>query len=307
MRSRMKSIKILVSVAALAMAMRLVNPAELKESLLSIPLSILILVVISVFLSQLLSSYKWWLLASSGGISVPWSLAFKAYFFGMFVNCFGLGTIGGDVARGLVLGSPSRQKATALASVFADRVHGLTVLVGICLTSMVAFGRGPIGGEFLIFLIVSLLAVVLGWYLGPAIALRILPRGGALHLKMQEIANVFPRKIATIAYLLAISLLFHLLQISTHQVMAYGFGIHIPWRTLLITIPVVNVLSTLPISWNGLGVRENGYVFFLTPLILSHEQAIAFGAMWLLATTTLSAIGGLISCFSSEIVGGSMT
>jgi glycosyltransferase 2 family protein len=307
MRSRIKSIKILVSVAALAMAMRLVNPAELKESLLSIPLSILFLVVISVFLSQLLSSYKWWLLASSGGISVSWSLAFKAYFFGMFVNWFGLGTIGGDVARGLVLGSPSRKKATALASVFADRVHGLTVLVGICLTSMVAFGRGPIGGEFLIFLIVSLVAVVLGWYLGPAIALRMLPNGGALHRKMQEIAGVFPRNIATVAYVSAVSLLFHLLQISTHQVMAYGFGIHIPWRTLLITIPVVNVFSTLPISWNGLGVRENGYVFFLTPIILSHEQAIAFGAMWLLATATSSAIGGVISFFSPEIVGGSMT
>jgi hypothetical protein len=78
---------------------------------------------------------------------------------------------------------------------------------------------------------------------------------------MQEIAGVFPRNIATVAYVSAISLLFHLLQISTHQIMAYGFGIHIPWQTLLITIPVVNIASTLPISWNGLGVRENGYGF----------------------------------------------
>jgi hypothetical protein len=65
------------------MAMRLINPAELKKSLLSIPLLILILVVISVFLSQLLSSYRWWLLARSGGISVPWSLAFKLWLTGL--------------------------------------------------------------------------------------------------------------------------------------------------------------------------------------------------------------------------------
>ena len=69
--------------------------------------------------------------------------------------------------------------------------------------------------------------------------------------------------------------------VANNQIMAYGFGIHVPWQTLLITIPVVKILSTLPISWKGLGARENGYVFFLTPLIVSHEQAIAFGAMWL--------------------------
>jgi len=65
--------------------------------------------------------------------------------------------------------------------------------------------------------------------------------------------------------------------VANNQIMAYRFGIDVPWQTLLITIPVVNILSTLPINWNGLGVRENGYVFFLTRLILSHEQAIAFG------------------------------
>ena len=62
--------------------------------------------------------------------------------------------------------------------------------------------------------------------------------------------------------------------VANNQIMAYRFGIDVPWQTLLITIPVVNILSTLPINWNGLGVRENGYVFFLTRLILSHEQAI---------------------------------
>ena len=83
--------------------------------------------------------------------------------------------------------------------------------------------------------------------------------------------------------------------------MAAGFGSHIPWHVLLVTIPVVNILSTLPISWNGLGMRENGYVFFLAPLILSREEAVAFGAMWLFAMTVSSAIGGLVAVFSKDV------
>jgi uncharacterized membrane protein YbhN (UPF0104 family) len=294
-------IKIFISLAMLILALRLVDINELKQSLLSIPLPTLGVVVVIFFFGQLLSSYKWWLLARSGSIEVPWLLAVRAYFLGMAANCFGLGTVGGDLARALVLGSKSKQNPTALASVFADRVHGITVLAAIGVVSMVFSGRQHIGSEYLVLLPVCIIAVVMAWYFGPSIALAVLPKGGALHRNMEQIAQVFPRDPATISYISLISLVFHLLQIGLHQVMAAGFGIQIPWPVLLVTIPVINILSSLPISWNGLGVRENGYVFFLAPLLLSREHAIAFGVMWLLATAISSAIGGLVLVFSKDL------
>jgi glycosyltransferase 2 family protein len=296
-------IKIFISLAMLILALRLVDINELKQSVLSIPLPSLGVVVVIFFFGQLLSSYKWWLLARSGSIEVPWLLAVRAYFLGMAVNCFGLGTVGGDLARALVLGSKSKQNPTALASVFADRVHGITVLAAIGIVSMVFSGRQHIGSEYLVLLPVCIIAVVMAWYFGPSIALAVLPKGGALHRNMEQIAQVFPRDPATISYISLISLVFHLLQIGLHQVMAAGFGIQIPWPVLLVTIPVINILSSLPISWNGLGVRENGYVFFLAPLLLSREHAIAFGVMWLLATAISSAIGGLVLVFSKDLGG----
>jgi glycosyltransferase 2 family protein len=294
-------IKIFISLAMLTLALRLVDINELKQSLLSIPLPTLGVVVVIFFFGQLLSSYKWWLLARSGSIEVPWLLAVRAYFLGMAVNCFGLGTVGGDLARALVLGSKSKQNPTALASVFADRVHGITVLAAIGVVSMVFSDRQHIGSEYLMLLPVCIIAVVIAWYFGPGIALAVLPKGGALHKNMEQIAQVFPRDPTTISYISLISLVFHLLQIGLHQVMAAGFGIQIPWPVLLVTIPVINILSSLPISWNGLGVRENGYVFFLAPLLLSREHAIAFGVMWLLAMAISSVIGGLVLVFSKDL------
>ena len=294
-------IKIFISLAMLTLALRLVDINELKQSLLSIPLPTLGVVVVIFFFGQLLSSYKWWLLARSGSIEAPWLLAVRAYFLGMVVNCFGLGTVGGDLARALVLGSKSKQNPTALASVFADRVHGITVLAAIGVVSMVFSGRQHIGSEYLMLLPVCIIAVVIAWYFGPGIALAVLPKGGALHKNMEQIAQVFPRDPATISYISLISLVFHLLQIGLHQVMAAGFGIQIPWPVLLVTIPVINILSSLPISWNGLGVRENGYLFFLAPLFLSREHAIAFGVMWLLAMAISSVIGALVLVFSKDL------
>jgi glycosyltransferase 2 family protein len=200
-----------------------------------------------------------------------------------------------------VLGSKSKQNPTALASVFADRVHGITVLAAIGVVSMVFSDRQHIGSEYLMLLPVCIIAVVIAWYFGPGIALAVLPKGGALHKNMEQIAQVFPRDPTTISYISLISLVFHLLQIGLHQVMAAGFGIQIPWPVLLVTIPVINILSSLPISWNGLGVRENGYLFFLAPLFLSREHAIAFGVMWLLAMAISSVIGGLVLVFSKDL------
>jgi uncharacterized membrane protein YbhN (UPF0104 family) len=294
-------IKIFLSLAMLTLAVRLVDLHELKHSLLSIPLPTLAMVVVIFFFGQLLSSYKWWLLARSGSIEAPWLLAAKAYFLGMAVNCFGFGTVAGDLARALVLGRKSKKTATALASVFADRVHGMTVLAAIGVVSTAFVGRQPIGREYLVLLIGCATAVVAAWYFGPGIALAALPRGGALHKNMEQIAQVFPRDPATISYISLISLVFHLLQIGLHQVMAAGFGIQIPWAVLLLTIPVINILSSLPISWNGLGVRENGYLFFLAPQFVSREHAIAFGAMWLLAMAISSAIGALVLVLSKDL------
>jgi glycosyltransferase 2 family protein len=294
-------IKIFLSLAMLTLAVRLVDLHELKHSLLSIPLPTLAMVVIIFFFGQLLSSYKWWLLARSGSIEAPWLLAAKAYFLGMAVNCFGFGTVAGDLARALVLGRKSKKTATALASVFADRVHGMTVLAAIGVVSTAFVGRQHIGREYLVLLIGCATAVVAAWYFGPGIALAALPRGGALHKNMEQIAQVFPRDPATISYISLISLVFHLLQIGLHQVMAAGFGIQIPWAVLLLTIPVINILSSLPISWNGLGVRENGYLFFLAPQFVSREHAIAFGAMWLLAMAISSAIGALVLVLSKDL------
>jgi uncharacterized membrane protein YbhN (UPF0104 family) len=294
-------IKIFLSLAMLTLAVRLVDLHELKHSLLSIPLPTLAMVVVIFFFGQLLSSYKWWLLARSGSIEAPWLLAAKAYFLGMAVNCFGFGTVAGDLARALVLGRKSKKTATALASVFADRVHGMTVLAAIGVVSTAFVGRQHIGREYLVLLIGCATAVVAAWYFGPGIALAALPRGGALHKNMEQIAQVFPRDPATISYISLISLVFHLLQIGLHQVMAAGFGIQIPWAVLLLTIPVINILSSLPISWNGLGVRENGYLFFLAPQFVSREHAIAFGAMWLLAMAISSAIGALVLVLSKDL------
>jgi uncharacterized membrane protein YbhN (UPF0104 family) len=139
------------------------------------------------------------------------------------------------------------------------------------------------------------ICAILGWFTGPFIARKFLPSESKLREKIENVTKAFPTDPKTILFISALSLLFHSIQLLLHYWMGYIVFVDLPLKELFIIIPIINILATLPISWNGLGVREQAYAFFLAPHLLSTEQAVTFGALWLLAVTTCSAIGGLVS------------
>ena len=285
----------------LLLVLRWVDLQQLKADLLQVPLWVGLTVLLGYLLGQVISAYKWWLLARSTEISVSFSSALKAYFIGMFVNCFAFGIVGGDVARGLLLAEGQRMKAPAIATVVADRAHGLAVLALLGVAATILFESGSLNPAFIYLLYVIGGGIVLGWYLAPKLALRFIRKENRFRKKIEQIQSAFPTDTSTVIAVTAISVCFHLLQIALHGVMAAGLGATVPWTLLLVTIPFVNILSSLPISWMGLGVREYAYIFFLTPLILTREQAVVLGAIWLLAVMLSSAIGGIVAVMTKDL------
>ena len=293
-------IKLVVSVLMLGLILRVTDFKTLEQTIRQISLGGAAIVVLGYLFGQILSSYKWWNIARAGDIPVSYGTALKAYFIGTFVNCFGFGTLGGDLARGILLVEGKPLKSVAVASVVADRLHGLATLAMIGAVAAAVFGSQTL--EPLYHYLVSFfgIAIFAGWFLGPRLVKLFIPTSNPWRKKIDAVLAVFPHKPETVLFITAISIIFHCIQIGLHQIMAHAIGIHIPWAYLFIAIPFVNIVSSLPISWMGLGVRENAYRFFLVPAVLSPEQAIAFGAMWLFASTVTSAIGGLISVLTKD-------
>ncbi len=295
-------IKIVLSALMVVLIVRTANLDQLKATFESISPVTAIVVIAGFFIGQLMSSVKWWCIVRSGGITVSYSVALKAYFIGMFVNCFGLGMVGGDVARGVLVASGLPKKTEGIASVVVDRIHGLTVLSLMAFFTSFALGNQFVPDHFIEILMALCIGFITIWLAGPMLLthipfLRRLP----IAQRLEDAAKMFPRSPRTVLAITFISILFHTLQISLHAVMATGVGASIPWATLFVVIPFVNIASSLPISWNGIGVRENSYIFFLAPTILSKEQALAFGALWLLAVTVASAVGGLVALFTGDM------
>ena len=296
-----KLIKLVISLLMLALVVRVVDLQRFVAVLRSIPPLAVVTVVIGYALGQLLSAWKWWLIARASNIPSSLGNAIRAYFIGMYVNCFGFGIVGGDLTRGVMLAGAEGPKAKALATVVADRAHGLAVLafLGTCSAALLGSGASGLDPLFRWLLAFIAMGVAVGWIAGPKLIVRLCKPDSKLGYIARDVSDAFPRNPRSMLAVTLISVAFHILQIALHAAMAWAVSAPIPMTVLLIAIPFVNILSSLPISWQGLGVRENAYAFFLVPAYLSYEQTLAFGAIWLLAVTASSAIGGVVSVMSS--------
>ena len=296
-------IKLVISVAMLTLILSVVDLNLLIGTFREIPLFNIAVVVVGYALGQMISAYKWLYIARQGGIESDYPKALKAYFIGMFVNSFGFGIVGGDLTRSLLLVGKQPKKTEAFTSVAADRFHGLATLALLGVISTTIWGTVASYDPIFVYLLWFISAsIVLGWFLGPPIVMKLTPKTFRFREKIETLVKVFPSKPLAVLWITVVSASFHLLQIGMHWAMADGVGANIPFALFLVVIPFVNILSSLPISWNGLGVRENAYAFFLVPAFLTAEQAIAFGAIWLIGVFCSSGIGGLVAFLSGDLV-----
>jgi uncharacterized protein (TIRG00374 family) len=98
----------------------------------------------------------------------------------------------------------------------------------------------------------------------------------------------------TLAGLTALTLARHLLSLAILMCFAWALGIAIGAATMGWVRSLINVITMLPISFSGLGVREGSLVVLLEPFGVAGSQAIAFSFLTLLMHLVLAAAGGLL-------------
>jgi len=64
-----------------------------------------------------------------------------------------------------------------------------------------------------------------------------------------------------------------------NKIYCLALGIEIPITYLFMVIPLIYLTEALPISINGLGVREGAFVFFFAQKGISNEEALAAGIL----------------------------
>ncbi len=291
-------VRVLVSVVVLVVLFRFVRIEEVWGAVQRIS-PLLWLAALALFLAGHATSAAKWLILIGNGIS--FGQAFRAHLAGLAANLCLPGAASGDVVRaGLVFASAKDKSALAMGS-FADRLLDTLGLLIISAVGM-ALAAGPASGNSRLILPVMglFLACVVGGFLA-SIALdqwlqRRAPTSKVVKLAAKVIAAAasLARRPARLALCLAMSMAVQTVFICINIAFANAIGIHAPPAAWFFAWSASKIIIILPVSMNGLGVREASMALLMAPFGAPKDLVVAVGLIWQAVLYASGAIGAVV-------------
>lgn len=288
-------LKLCVSAGLLALLLSNIPWPAISGIMRQLNLSVFFAATLCYLAANYLSSIRWNLLVSR---HMKTSCLFSYYMIGAFFNTCLPGLVGGDAVKAYYLAHDLKQQddmtaqtqlphdtpmTIAVASVFMDRYIGLGALL---LLGMLAypFGMPYLAGTNGTWLLPTLF---LGYVAG-TVLLYLMPINSSMKILSAFAAYAaryrtnYPILLRTFAY----SIVVQLFGFLTVFLLARGLGIAIDFLSIMLFLPIIIILTLLPVSISGLGVREGAFVFFFGAIGIEQEKALALSLIWFLSTVT---------------------
>lgn len=304
-RILLSTIKILISAALLYLALRKVNLSELASRINLASLGWIGLAIAVTFLQIFVGVLRWREISAECGAPLGTAQAMRYNVIGTFFNQTLPSSIGGDAVRLWLVARGGAGWRAATYSIFVDRAVGLIALAIIIVASLpwsYSLISDPQGRSALLFVDLAALAGGAGFLVLGRLPWPWLKRWwGTHHLHAcSVIANrvIFSRThepaiavLSAVVHVLAVVIVWCLVQSIAAPVL---FG------QLFQLVPPVMLITMLPISIAGWGVREAtmGLAFGYAGLMTNEGVNISllFGAV----NFMVGAFGGLVWIFSAE-------
>jgi glycosyltransferase 2 family protein len=292
--------KLGLSLSLFALLVRSIDFDAFRSQLAAARLDLVGAAFLGYLLSQVLSAYKWQVLARPLGFSYPLRAFVVYYFVGMYINLFVPSTIAGDVGRGFLLAARGGRTSAALQSVLADRVSGGVMLLWVSAAGFLLFGPTVLPAGVAYGVIAAAILAVGGWWVAPRVVPSLFSPGHPLSGVWGKLIQPYYDHAALLGYACAVSFGFHCLQLGLQVVLANALNLAVPLWYLMLFVPLVHLASALPVSFSGVGVRESGYVAFLTLVGVGRHEALAFGFLWSLLALGAGVVGGVVFMLSPD-------
>lgn len=264
------------------------------------------------FLCSILSTVRWQILLLVQDIRVSWWKLWQMFMIGYFFNLFMLGSTGGDVVKMfLAMREAKTNKTAALLSVFMDRVIGMLALIFLSLA--VLYFRYDVLGHSqssaalvttLLWLLAAAMVTIVGMFVFSALGwVHYLPpwtpmRGRIVELSVACHLYAKAWRLTMWAFLVSFPLfaLFFMTFYCAAQAFADSSG-KLGVMDVFSVMPVVAVITAIPISVSGLGVRESLFVSLLAPFGVTAAVATLISVTGFIINMVGSLAGGLVFLF----------
>jgi uncharacterized membrane protein YbhN (UPF0104 family) len=267
-----------------------VDVQEVLEVLKHTRLFMLIPAFLICICGALVSAKRWSLFLPE---DMVFSRLVSLYFIGYFFNTFLPGRVGGEVIKTFYIYKDTGRGSVSIASVFLDRYMGISAMVGISLIAFTA-GYPAFKGTYIAWLIPA----VCGIFLITSILLWRVDWGKIKGMTdfYTSIMDYATRKGALYKGLI-LSFIIQAISISEIYILSIALGLSVPLIYFFIFVPVINAITTIPVTIAGLGLREVGFTMlfsmFFERLGATANQAVSLSLLILLVMITVNMIGGI--------------
>lgn len=253
----------------------------------------------------LLATWRWRLLLQAQGYSAPLRHLSASYLVATFFNNFLPSNIGGDLVRVRDSSRLTGSTTASLAIVAIDRILGFGALYVLAVGAFLAGGpavRHFAGARALIVglgLFFGLLAYV---FFRPGTARLLMNRTGLSSWPwaleqfevVQAAVHVYRTKLTQVWKAFAASVALQAVFVYYYYAVAQALRIPLPLAACFLMVPLCTLLQTVPVSFNGWGIRESVFILYFSQIGLSKDSALAFSIVGAGLVVFLSFSGALV-------------
>ena len=293
-------LRLLISLGILLWLFLKVDLQKLLSSFAQIPLYIWFLAFILYLISQIISAFRWYVIGKNLSFDRPFFTYLKYYFVGMFFNLFLPSAIGGDVLKVFFLSQGENIKLKASYSVFLDRAFGLWAMFLIG-SFAVLFDPLALPKRWEVIIVASGIAITVISIIAPfmhTLTRKLMEKPSNFSffnkiLHYLESILLFWKRPKALLISLGLSFILQLCGMSAVFLLGCGLKLGLPLSFYYSALPVISLITILPISLSGIGVREGGFVYFLSLKGVPIEKALTLS----LGVFTIQSLCALIGGF----------
>ena len=252
-----------------------------------------------------ISTWRWRLLLQALGFPARLRDLTSSYLVATFFNNFLPSNIGGDVIR-VRDGSKLTGSTTAsLAVVAVDRILGLGALYLLAFLAFVMGGPAVrhLAGARVVLVGLGLAFAGIAWvFFRPGTARRLMAWSRLSTIDwvskqfeiVQGAVHVYRTDLGAVTLAFGASVALQTLVVLYFYTVAHALLIPLPFPAALLMVPLCTLIQTVPITFNGWGLREGLFVVYFSQVGLPRDNALAFSLVGAALIVVLSLSGAVV-------------
>jgi len=264
--------RLLASISVMAILFYSVNLDDLAK-LKIVSMGYLFIAGVLAVMDRIVNALRWSILINYRSLNISFIKITSIYFKSGFLGLIMPSSVGGEFLKGYGLMKSGSGAIDSFSSVLVERVLGLIALVVTCVggffifqSQLNAIPAVMVRKIFFAIFILMVLGLILGYFFFPVVARFITPESKpASLLKEIRVSLQYYQDVKTRLFLsLLLSFLVQIIRIYFVWFVGVGLGLTVELPYYFVFLPVISLVSMVPLSIAGLGIQEGAFVYFFS-------------------------------------------